>query len=147
MIQIQIEATNLAPFETLAAFQTSTDFNPSQSGANALFIGTMRDFNEGDDVVGMRLEHYPAMTEKQLQQIAQAAQEKWSLNHVLISHRIGQIQPADPIVLVATWSVHRNAAFESCRHIMEVLKHEAPFWKHETLKDGSERWVEKNTAG
>lgn len=147
MIQISIHSDSLRPFQVLEEFQNQEDFNASHSGANALFIGTMRDFNEGDDVVGMRLEHYPAMTQKQLEHIAQHAQAQWNLNHILIAHRVGDIQPADPIVLVATWSAHRNAAFESCRHIMEALKHEAPFWKHETLKGGQQRWVEKNTTG
>lgn len=147
MIHISIHETSLDPFHILTQFQQQAAFNASQSGANALFIGTMRDFNEGDDLIGMRLEHYPAMTQKQLEQIAQQAQTQWRLNHILIAHRVGDIQPADSIVLVATWSAHRNAAFESCRHIMEALKHEAPFWKHEMLKNGKQRWVEKNTTG
>ena len=107
----------------------------------------MRDFNEGDDVVAMRLEHYPAMTLLQLQDLTQTAVAEWQLDHALISHRVGEIAPGQPIVLVAVWSAHRNAALSACRDIMENLKHQAPFWKHETLKDGSARWVNKNTAG
>jgi len=62
-------------------------------------------------------------------------------------HRVGPLLPGDPIVLVACWSAHRAAAFEACRHLMEALKSRAPFWKKETLKDQSDRWVEKNTDG
>ncbi len=62
-------------------------------------------------------------------------------------HRAGKILPAEPIVLVTVWSSHRVDAFEACRFIMEDLKHKAPFWKKETLKEGSSRWVEENTAG
>ena len=122
--------------------QGKTDY-----GATASFIGTMRDFNEGDDVTSMTLEHYPKMTEKQLNEIVDEASNKWSLLSVLVVHRVGKILPTEPIVLVTVWSSHRVDAFEACRFIMEDLKHKAPFWKQETLKEGSSRWVEENTAG
>jgi len=125
-----------------ASMQCKTDY-----GATASFIGTMRDFNEGDDVTSMTLEHYPKMTEKQLNEIVDEASERWSLLNVLVVHRVGKILPAEPIVLVTVWSSHRVDAFEACRFIMEDLKHKAPFWKQETLKEGSSRWVEENTAG
>ena len=118
-----------------------------QFGATATFVGTMRDFNEGDDVRSMTLEHYPGMTEHQLEEIICEAEERWSLQDVLIVHRVGEINPGDPIVLVACWSAHRAAAFDACRHLMEALKSRAPFWKKETLTDMSHRWVEKNTDG
>jgi len=107
----------------------------------------MRDFNEGDDVTSMTLEHYPKMTEKQLNEIVDDASSKWSLLNVLVVHRVGKILPSEPIVLVTVWSSHRVDAFEACRFIMEDLKHKAPFWKQETLKEGDTRWVEENTAG
>ncbi|MCB1639800.1 MAG: molybdenum cofactor biosynthesis protein MoaE, partial [Thiothrix sp.] len=66
---------------------------------------------------------------------------------VLLRHRVGDILPGDPIVLVAVWSAHRGASFDACRQMMEMLKHHAPFWKREALSDGSHRWVERNTAG
>ncbi|MEM7255903.1 MAG: molybdenum cofactor biosynthesis protein MoaE [Pseudomonadota bacterium] len=116
-------------------------------GATATFVGTMRDFNEGDDVRGMTLEHYPGMTEHQLGSIIEEARQQWPLQDVLIVHRVGDISPGDPIVLVACWSAHRAAAFDACRHLMEALKSRAPFWKKEMLADHSHRWVEKNTDG
>ena len=106
----------------------------------------MRDFNEGDEVQGMFLEHYPGMTEKALQAIAEQASERWALLDVLIVHRVGELLPGEPIVLVAVWSAHRKAAFEACREVMETLKSCAPFWKREQLAEG-QRWVEKNTTG
>ncbi|MEZ5536241.1 MAG: molybdenum cofactor biosynthesis protein MoaE [Thiolinea sp.] len=147
MIHIEIHEHGFDPYAQLTAFQQRDEFIASQCGANALFIGTMRDFNEGDGVQAMRLEHYPAMTQKQLQAITGQAVEKWSLDHVLLLHRVGDILPGEPIVLVSVWSAHRNASFEACRWVMEELKHNAPFWKHETLDSGATRWVEKNTAG
>lgn len=147
MISIEVHEHAFDPWQSINTFQQHNDFKASQSGANAVFVGTMRDFNEGDNVTAMRLEHYPAMTQRQLKTIVREASEQWSLNHVLLRHRVGDILPNDPIVLVAVWSTHRNASFEACRSIMETLKHEAPFWKQETLTDGRERWVAKNTAG
>lgn len=147
MIQIEVTETAFNPWQTLQQFQQQTEFNPQQSGANAVFVGTMRDFNEGELVQAMRLEHYPMMTDKHLRQLVDQACTTWGLNHVLIKHRVGELRPSEPIVLVAVWSAHRRASFEACRQLMEDLKHQAPFWKQETLNDGSTRWVEKNTAG
>jgi len=116
-------------------------------GATANFIGTMRNFNEGDDVAGMMLEHYPGMTEKELEAIITDAKNQWDIQDALIVHRVGNINPGEPIVLTVVWSAHRAAAFDACRFLMEALKSRAPFWKKETLKDGTDRWVEKNTPG
>jgi len=120
---------------------------PGAFGATASFVGTMRDVSEGDDVVGMALEHYPGMTERELGAIVTEARERWTLIDALIVHRVGAILPGEPIVLTAVWSAHRAAAFEACRFLMEALKSRAPFWKQETLRDGSTRWVERNTPG
>lgn len=116
-------------------------------GAQASFVGTMRDLNEGDAVVGMTLEHYPGMTEKELDAIVDEARAQWQILDALIVHRVGEIAPGEPIVLTAVWSAHRAAAFDACRFLMEALKSRAPFWKKEALADGTSRWVEKNTPG
>lgn len=113
-------------------------------GATVTFVGTMRDFNEGDEVQGMMLEHYPGMTEKHLQAISEEARRRWEILDTLIIHRIGKILPDQPIVLVAVWSAHRAAAFDACRYLIEELKTRAPFWKQERLPEGV-RWVEHNT--
>ena len=75
------------------------------------------------------------------------AHSKWDIQDALIVHRVGDISPGEPIVLTVVWSAHRAAAFDACRFLMEALKSRAPFWKKETLKDGSHRWVEQNTPG
>lgn len=115
-----------------------------QFGGTNVFVGTMRDFNEGDSVAGMTLEHYPGMTEKHLEKICQEAIERWQLVDAMIIHRVGPLLPDDPIVLIVAWSAHRGAAFEASRFMIEDLKHKAPFWKKENTTDGS-RWVESNT--
>jgi len=115
-------------------------------GATASFVGTMRDFNEGASVERLFLEHYPGMTERELERIVDEESHRCELIDALAVHRVGGIEPGDPIVLVATWSAHRAAAFDACRAIMEALKSRAPFWKNEETVTGS-RWVDWNTPG
>ncbi|MEK1905863.1 MAG: molybdopterin synthase catalytic subunit MoaE [Pseudomonas sp.] len=110
-------------------------------GAVATFVGYVRDCNDGQAVRGMFLEHYPGMTEKALQQIAAEAAQRWPLLGVEILHRVGRLEPGEPIVFVGTTSSHRQAAFDACNFIMDYLKTRAPFWKKEDTSDGA-RWVE-----
>jgi molybdopterin synthase catalytic subunit len=112
----------------------------SDVGALASFIGLVRDL-EGDALQQMTLEHYPGMTEKALQGIAEKAQARWQIADLAIIHRIGTLKPADQIVMVSVLSAHRGDAFAACEFIMDYLKTEAPFWKKETGEQGS-RWVE-----
>jgi molybdopterin synthase catalytic subunit len=142
---IQIIQHAFNPWQLLQQYQDDAMQGRCDYGATASFVGTMRDFNEGDQVSAMFLEHYPAMTEKQLESIMTTCFSRWDIHNALLIHRVGQIQPAEPIVLIAVWSTHRAAAFDACRHLMEELKHHAPFWKKEQLSAGGERWVEKNT--
>lgn len=147
-MKIVVDNAPLVPWEALAAYEREV-VQPAfggKYGAVATFVGTMRDFNEGDAVQGMTLEHYPGMTERQLGLIVGESFDKWSLLDALLLHRVGELKPQEPIVLVAVWSAHRKDAFEACRFIMEALKSRAPFWKREQL-DSGHRWVEKNTEG
>jgi len=144
-LSIRIAETPFDPWQELPHHQRQSALD-NQFGATATFVGTMRDFNDDADVSGMLLEHYPEMTQRYLENLEQQAKQRWGLLDSLIIHRIGQINPADPIVLIACWSAHRRAALDACNWIIEELKHHAPFWKKETRQDG-ERWVEKNTDG
>jgi molybdopterin synthase catalytic subunit len=140
---IEIKDAPFEPYQRLLEYQSNADF-AGKYGATAVFVGSMREFNQGDDVEVMLLEHYPGMTEKYLQKISEEAASKWDILDSLIVHRIGEMLPNDPIVLVAVWSAHRAAAFDASRYLMEELKSRAPFWKKEKLAEQS-RWVEKNT--
>jgi molybdopterin synthase catalytic subunit len=110
-------------------------------GAVVGFVGYVRDFNDGLDVRGMFLEHYPGMTEKALAKIVVEAEQRWPLLKVEVLHRIGALAPAEPIVFVGVASAHRQAAFEACDFVMDYLKTRAAFWKKEDTADGP-RWVE-----
>ena len=146
-MKIEIRPSPYDPWREIEVYQAASRvLLPGSYGACAVFVGTMRDFNEGDEVSTMVLEHYPRMTENQLEELATKAFEEQNLIDLLLLHRIGEIHPNDPIVLVAAWSAHRAAALTACREIMEALKSKATFWKKEKLSD-RERWVEKNTPG
>lgn len=144
-MHVEVLAHAFDPWQRLQEYQ-ARELPAGSYGATGVFVGTMRDFNAGDSIQGMALEHYPGMTEKYLQDISVAAAGRWALLDSLILHRVGELAPNDPIVLVAVWSEHRKDAFEACRWLMEELKSRAPFWKKERLNEG-ERWVEKNTEG
>ena len=116
-----------------------------QIGAIACFVGTVRDLNLGDTVTSMFLEHYPGMTARSLETIAQQALARWHLEALSIVHRIGLLKPCDQIVAVLSASSHRQDAFESCQFVMDFLKTEAPFWKKEQVADQS-RWVQARAS-
>lgn len=113
----------------------------ASSGSIVTFIGKVRDMNLGDDVTGLRLEHYPGMTERSLHDICQQAEGRWPLSEITVIHRVGDLDVGDQIVFVGVSSAHRSASFESCEFIMDYLKTKAPFWKKERTT-ASERWIE-----
>ncbi len=110
-------------------------------GGVCAFIGKVRDISGDAGVDAMTLEHYPGMTETELARIETEARSRWRLEETLIIHRYGRLEPGDQIVLVATASAHRAAAFEACEFLIDWLKTKAPFWKREEGPDGA-RWVE-----
>jgi molybdopterin synthase catalytic subunit len=111
----------------------------SDIGAIVTFTGTVRD--QDGAVAAMTLEHYPGMTEAELARVEAEACARFALQASLIVHRYGALKPGDNIVLVATASEHREAAFEAARFLMDYLKTSAPFWKREEGPSGA-RWVE-----
>jgi molybdopterin synthase catalytic subunit len=136
MLSVRVQAE---PFDPAAEVEALRAGNP-QIGAVVTFLGLMRDLNDGERVESMTLEHYPGMTEKALEAIVAEAAARWPLDGVRVVHRVGELRPQDPIVLVAVASRHRGEAFRACELIIDYLKTRAPFWKKERLA-GGERWV------
>ena len=134
-----------APLDALAEIAPVYAGRPSVGGVVS-FIGLMRDMNLGERVSGMTLEHYPGMTEKALAAIVAEAGERWDVDAVRVIHRVGEIRPQDPIVLVSVASAHRGEAFRACEFIIDYLKTRAPFWKRERTADGATRWVEARSS-
>lgn len=145
-LDVRVVEAPFDPWASMAALAPPPDGTGATAGATAVFVGTMRDFNDGSPVSGMYLEHYPGMTERQLRRIVRESCRRRGIQQALVIHRVGEIRPGETIVLVATRSGHRGEAFAACREILEQLKHEAPFWKKEILPDGGSRWVRSNTA-
>jgi molybdopterin synthase catalytic subunit len=135
MIGIRITPDDFDAGAELARLETG-------AGAVASFIGVVR----GDDgLAAMTLEHYPAMTEKAVSEIAAEAERRWPIIDGMIIHRVGRLEAGARIVLVAVASRHRQAALEACAFLIDWLKTRAPFWKIEEFADGRKRWVEART--
>ena len=115
-------------------------------GAIVTFTGCVRGGSKEGALETMTLEHYPGMTEAELQRVEDEALARWPLQATLIIHRYGELHPGDNIVLVITASPHRKAAFEAAEFLMDYLKTRAPFWKKETKTDGSGDWVDARDA-
>ena len=114
-------------------------------GAVTCFIGTVRD-RSGDaamaDTTAMELEHYPGMTERAIESMIDAAQQRFCILGARVVHRVGRLLPGDQIVLVVVASSHRGDAFAACEFLMDYLKTQAPFWKKEQRPDGSAQWTD-----
>jgi molybdopterin synthase catalytic subunit len=122
----------------LAALQARA----GDAGAVATFTGHVR----GEDgLIALVLEHYPAMTEREIARHVEEARQKWPLIGVRVIHRVGRLVPGERIVFVAVASAHRRAAFEACEFLMDYLKVHAPFWKQEERADGP-RWVKAKAS-
>jgi len=137
MHQISVQTE---PFD-ITAIQDELRAASPAIGALVSFVGLMRDINEGDTIRTMTLEHYPGMTEKALEAIVTEAHARWDLIGTRVIHRVGELKPQDPIVLVAVTSAHRGEAFQACEFIIDYLKSRAPFWKKESTPEG-DRWVD-----
>ncbi|MBV1889050.1 MAG: molybdenum cofactor biosynthesis protein MoaE [Proteobacteria bacterium] len=110
-------------------------------GGIATFTGLVSDLNREQKIESLFLEHYPGMTEKQLEQIIDQAQVRWNLLGARVIHRVGLLYPQDQIVFVGVSSRHRKECFEACQFIMDYLKTHATIWKKERGDEQSE-WLE-----
>ena len=130
-----------APFDLSAEIAALTA-GRTDAGAVVTFTGMVRGDEAGRGISSLTLEHYPGMTEAELARVEAEAAARWPLAASLIVHRIGELKPGEPIVLVITASAHRHAAFEAASFLMDYLKARAPFWKKVTYLDGASSWVD-----
>jgi molybdopterin synthase catalytic subunit len=135
-VRVQVEDFDIAlEIKRLTAGRTDL-------GAVVTFTGTMRGETAGVALTAMTLEHYPGMTERELEAVEAEALERWPIGASLIVHRVGSLVPGDNIVLVIAASAHRRAAFEAAEFLIDYLKTRAPFWKREQTAAGTSAWVE-----
>ena len=135
-----------ADFDTAALTEALRERVGAQAGALVTFTGYVRDFAPGQPTETLFLEHYPGMCERELEEIAATACQRWNLAGTVVAHRVGALPRAAQIVFVAAASAHRGDAFRGCEYIIDALKTRAPFWKRETLASGERFWVEQRQA-
>jgi len=119
----------------------------SNTGAIVNFVGIVRGYDEKNNrtIDSMKLEHYPGMTESEIEKIIFESYKRWELTGITVIHRVGNLKPSDQIVFVGVSSKHRQSAFDGCNFIMDWLKTKAPFWKVE--ENNNERnWVSFNIS-
>jgi molybdopterin synthase catalytic subunit len=138
-IRLQHEAFDVAA-EVKRLTQARTDI-----GAVVTFTGICRADENGEAIAALTLEHYPGMAEAEIARHVDEAQSRWPLLGVTVIHRFGRIAPGEDIVMVATASSHRQAAFAAAEFLMDYLKTRAPFWK-QVEKAGSTSWVEAKST-
>ena len=114
-------------------------------GAVVTFTGICRADENGEPIAALTLEHYPGMAEAEIARHVEEARARWPLLGVTVIHRHGRIQPGENIVLVATASSHREAAFAAASFLMDYLKTRAPFWK-QVEKASGKTWVDAKAA-
>ena len=140
---IKVQTQDFDPAAELIGFGGAS----GKAGGICMFIGLVRDFAQNPDqnVTAMTLEHYPGMTERQLAALEEQARLRWALEDVFIIHRYGKLNAGERIVMVASAAAHRDAAFDSCRFLMDWLKTKAPFWKVEHTLNG-DIWVDAKAS-
>ncbi len=122
--------------EIAALTQGRTDI-----GAVVTFSGICRGAEDGEAIAALTLEHYPGMAEAEIGRHVTEAISRWPLTGVTVVHRVGRIAPGENIMVVLTASAHRQAAFQAAEFLMDYLKANAPFWKREEGRDGT-NWVD-----
>jgi molybdopterin synthase catalytic subunit len=111
------------------------------NGATVLFVGTVRDVNDGRPVSGMEYTAYRSMAEREMADIAREAATRFETLDIVVEHRIGVLELGDASVVIAVAHPHRGEAYDASRYVIEQLKQRVPIWKLEQYVDGSRDWV------
>jgi molybdopterin synthase catalytic subunit len=135
LIVIRVQADPIQPEELLAAVGGDGD------GAQALFVGAVRNVNQGRRVLHLEYHAYPAMAEREMAKLRDQALEHFEISAVAIVHRTGRMEIGDVAVAIAVSAAHRAPAFDACRWIIDTLKQTVPIWKKEFF-EGGEVWVD-----
>jgi molybdopterin synthase catalytic subunit len=146
-LRIALHKNSFDPYSLIADWEQELALQQhGPSAAESLFIGRVRaNSSEGSPLSALELEHYPGMTERQLQELASRCCARHMAASCLIAHRIGRVYLGEAIVLVAIGEDRRGQAQRCCQELLEALKHDAPFWKREWRTDGSHAWLRGNT--
>lgn len=116
------------------------------NGATSLFLGTVRDVNDGRAVTGMEYTAYDAMASRELERIVSEAAEKFGGVTIVVEHRVGTLALGDVSVAIAASHPHRRDALDATRFVIEELKRRVPIWKREHYTDGTRDWVDPSSS-
>jgi molybdopterin synthase catalytic subunit len=147
-LELRLSEEPFSPLDVLGRWQQRLAQRPQGApAAESHFLGRVRAIGgAGECVAALELEHYPGMTEAQIELLARNAAVRHGVVAVLVWHRVGRVLPGETIVLVAVAADRRGPAQRCGQELLEALKHEAPFWKRELRPDGTGHWVQGNTA-
>jgi molybdopterin synthase catalytic subunit len=113
----------------------------SSDGAAILFLGTVRDHNDGREVGHLDYQAYPEMAEATLREIAAEAEAQWDTGGISVVHRIGRLEIGEVSVAILVASPHRGEAYAASRYVIEELKKRVPIWKREGYLEGNSEWL------
>ena len=117
-----------------------------QCGAVSVFLGTVRDRNDGRAVDGIDYTAYTAMAEAELARILVEVEELFAVTSVVVEHRVGSLDLGDVSVGIVAAHAHRDAALKSVRYVIEEIKKRVPVWKLEHYTDGTREWVDPTAS-
>ena len=123
-----------------------TEVVRTANGAAVLFVGTVREENDGRAVTGIEYSAYRGMAERELADVVREASEQFGTTDIVVEHRIGTLALGDASVVIATAHPHRGAAYDASRYVIEQIKRRLPIWKREHYTDGTREWVEAATG-
>lgn len=126
------------PIDTAALLAGCTS---PEDGAALLFVGIVRNHNDGRSVGHLSYDSYAEMAERVLEEIVEEAESRWSVGGIAVVHRIGRLEIGETSVAIAVAAPHRGEAYEASRYIIEELKKRAPIWKREGYVDGDSEWL------
>ncbi len=131
--------------EPLDPYTLLTEVAHTRNGASVLFVGTVREVNDGRDVTGIDYRAYESMAERELAAIVAESAERHGTRDIVVEHRLGTLGLGEASVVIAIAHPHRAGAFEGARWILEELKRRLPIWKREHYVNGERAWVDPNS--
>ena len=129
-----LRETPLSVDEVLAALDDDA------SGGLTVFVGRVRDHDQGKGVVGLDYSAHPTALDT-MREVCERVAADHEVHGIAAVHRVGSLAIGDVAVVVATSSAHRDTAFDASRQLIDTLKAEVPIWKHPRFRDGTEEWV------
>ena len=114
----------------------------AEHGAVSVFVGAVRDANDGRSVSGIEYSAYAEMAHEEMERIVVEAESAFGVSAVVVEHRIGVLDVGDTSIAIVCAHAHRAAAMDSTRYIIEEIKKRVPIWKMERYTDGTRDWVD-----